>query len=81
MIEASAHQSKEEELEEALKKASEEITKLENFQKTIVAEIGKEKRIIEKEKISDESVTLFNKNILPKMEEAIFDRSWKKKNR
>ena len=49
MIEASAHQNTEEELEEALQKASAEITKLENFQKKIVSEIGKEKRIIEKE--------------------------------
>ncbi len=72
MIEASAHQTKEEELEKALKRASEEITKLENFQKKIVKEIGKEKRVIEKEEIDPESVKLFNKNILPKMESAIF---------
>ena len=64
------HTSKEEELEEAFNVASEEITKLENFQKKIVKEIGKEKRVIEKETISTESVTLFNENILPKIEEA-----------
>jgi polyribonucleotide nucleotidyltransferase len=79
MIEASAHQSKEEELEVALERASIEITKLEDFQKNIVKEIGKEKRIIEKETISDESVALFNENILPKMEEAIFGEVGKKK--
>ncbi len=72
MIEASAHQSKEDELEEAFQKASEEITKLESFQKNIVKEIGKKKRVIEKETILKESVDLFNENILPKMEEAIF---------
>lgn len=72
MIEASAHQTKEDELEEALKRASEEITKLENFQKEIVKEIGKEKRVIEKETIGEDSVKLFNENILPKMEAAIF---------
>lgn len=72
MIEASARQVKEEDLEEALKLASLEITKLENFQKNIVKEIGKEKRIIEKEIVSPESVALFNENILPKMEEALF---------
>ena len=72
MIEASAHQTDEKELEEALTRASEEITKLENFQKKIVAEIGKEKKVIEKEKISDESVKLFNDNIRPLMAEAIF---------
>src|ERR1035437_6099710 len=79
MIEASAHQSKVEELEAALERASIEITKLEDFQKNIVKEIGKEKRIIEKETISLESVTLFNENILPKMEEAIFGEVGKKK--
>lgn len=79
MIEASAHQTKEEEIEEALKLASAEITKLENFQKDIVKEIGKEKRIIEKEEINPESVKLFNENILPKMEEALFAGVGKKK--
>jgi polyribonucleotide nucleotidyltransferase len=78
MIEASAHQTSEEELEEALQKASEEITKLEDFQKGIVKEIGKEKRVIEKPKISDESVKLFNENILPKMEKAVFSGPGKK---
>ncbi len=78
MIEASAHQSAEDELELALTRASEEITKLENFQKNIVKEIGKEKRIIEKEEILPESVALFNENILPKMEAAIFSGPGKK---
>ncbi|MEI7810652.1 MAG: polyribonucleotide nucleotidyltransferase, partial [bacterium] len=41
--------------------------------------IGKEKRVIEKEKISDDSVKLFNDNILPKMEEAIFSGPGKAK--
>ena len=79
MIEASARESAETELEEALTAASSEITKLENFQKNIAKEIGKEKRIIEKEKISAESVALFNKNILPKIEEAIFEGPGKAK--
>jgi polyribonucleotide nucleotidyltransferase len=79
MIEASAHQTKEEEIEEALKRASEEITKLEDFQKNIAKEIGKEKRVIEHEKISEESVKLFNEKILPEMEGAIFAGAGKKK--
>ncbi len=79
MIEASAHQIREEELEEALEKASEEITKLENFQKKIVAEIGISKKVIEKEKASEESVKLFEENILPKMESALFAGAGKKK--
>jgi len=78
MIEASAHETAEAELEEALKKASEEISKLEAFQKKIVKEIGKEKRVIEKEVINPESVKLFKENILPKMEKAIFGEVGKK---
>ena len=79
MIEAASHETGEEELEDALTRASEEIAKLEDFQKKIAQEIGKEKRIIEKEKINPESVQLFEKNILPKMETAIFGEVGKKK--
>lgn len=79
MIEASAHQTVEGELEDALKVASEEITKLENFQKKIVVEIGKTKRVIPKETIDGESVKLFNENILPKMPDAIFAGAGKTK--
>ncbi len=79
MIEASAHQTEEKELESALIKASEEIAKLENFQKNIVKEIGKAKRVIEKETIDPASVKLFNENILPKMPEAIFAGAGKAK--
>ena len=78
MIEAAARQTKEESLEEALRVASAEITKLEEFQKNIIKEIGKVKRTIEKETISEESVKLFNENILPKMESAIFAGPGKK---
>ncbi len=78
MIEAAAHQTVESELTEALKVASAEISKLEEFQKKIVAEIGKEKRVIAKEEISADSVTLFNEHILPKMENAIFSGPGKK---
>lgn len=79
MIEASAHETEEGELVEALKVASAEISKLEDFQKKIVKEIGKEKRVIEKETIDPESVKLFNKDILPKMESAIFAGAGKAK--
>ena len=79
MIEASAHQNKEDELEEAFKAASVEITKLENFQKGIMKEIGKEKRVIEKETIDPASVEMFNKEILPKMPDAIFAGAGKEK--
>lgn len=78
MIEAAAHETAEEELEEALTVASKEITKLEDFQKKIMSEIGKEKRIIEHDTVSPESVKLFESTILPKMESAIFSGPGKK---
>jgi polyribonucleotide nucleotidyltransferase len=79
MIEASAREVKEEELEEALTAASLEIRKLEDFQKQIQKEIGKEKRKIEKDSISPEATTLFKGQILPKMEAAIFSGAGKAK--
>ncbi len=72
MIEASGREISESEIVSAFELALAEIKKLEDFQKNIAKEIGKEKRVIEHEKISEESVKLFNENILPKMEEAIF---------
>jgi len=79
MIEAAARQVEESELEVALVKASEEITSLENFQKSIASEIGKEKRVIEHAKASAEVVALFNENIMPKMADAIFAGAGKEK--
>lgn len=78
MIEASAHQNTEAELAEAFNVASAEISKLEEFQKNIVKEIGKEKRVIESETIDPKSVEMFNQNILPKMPQAIFSGAGKK---
>ncbi len=79
MIEASARETGEAEIEEALKRASEEISKLEDFQKKIVAEIGKPKRVIEKEKVADESAALFKEKILPQMADALFAGAGKAK--
>ncbi len=78
MIEAAARQIEESELVSALELAVKEIARLEEFQKQIQKEIGKEKRVIEFVKIREESLKLFNENILPKMEEAIFSGPGKK---
>ena len=78
MIEASAHETAEDELETALSRASEEITKIENWQKEIVKDIGREKRIIAKDALDPASEELFKKEILPKMETAIFSGPGKK---
>lgn len=72
MIEAAAHEVSEGELEKAFQVASGEITKLEDFQKKIVAEIGKEKREIKKEELDPKSKAMFEESILPRMKEAIF---------
>ena len=79
MIEAAARQVAEDELEVAFTRASEEITKLENFQKSIAAEIGKPKRVIEDGAISEEAKALFNEKILPKFEAALFAGAGKEK--
>lgn len=78
MIEASARQINEDELEKALFEASKEISKLEDFQKNIVKEIGKPKRVIEKEEPTEEAKKLFAEHILPEMEKAIFSGPGKK---
>ncbi len=72
MIEASARQVAESEIEEALRLASAEITRLEEWQMKIAKEIGKEKRAVQKKEISPESVRLFKKEIEPRMERALF---------
>ena len=79
MIEASARETGEAEIEAALRQAGEEIAKLEAFQKKITKEIGKEKRVMEKERISAESEVLFKKEILPRMESALFAGAGKAK--
>ena len=71
MIEAAAHEVAETELDDALSLASSEITKIEEFQKKIITEMGKEKRVIEKEEIDPKSIEMFNTEILPKLETAV----------
>jgi len=72
MIEAGAKEASTALVNEALSKAASEIEKLQKFQKKIVSEIGKEKRVIEKEELSEGALTLFKKEIQPKMKEAVF---------
>lgn len=65
MIEAVAYQIPENIIAEALGKAEVEIKKLENWQNEIRKEIGKEKKVLEEEKISEESLALFEEKIRP----------------
>lgn len=72
MIEASAREAAEDELEAALEEASKEIARLEEWQMEIVAERGNKKRVIEREELNPESLALFRQEILPELEAAIF---------
>jgi polyribonucleotide nucleotidyltransferase len=65
MIEAVAYQTPEDKIAQALGEAELEIKKLENWQKEIRAEIGKEKKVLEIEKISQEALDLFEEKIRP----------------
>jgi polyribonucleotide nucleotidyltransferase len=72
MIEVAANEYGEADIVTALEKASDEIEKLQDFQKKIVAEMGKEKRKLETPEMSDELIKLFEENVAPKMNEAVF---------
>lgn len=72
MIEAGAKEIDEDTLKNALKKASEEIEKIQEFQKSIVKEMGKEKQNVEVKKVSEEAKALFEEVVMPKIDSAIF---------
>jgi polyribonucleotide nucleotidyltransferase len=72
MIETEGDEINEDDVTETFKKASEEIEKLQEWQKKIVKEIGKEKRQIEIEKASKEMTDLFEKEIEGKLLETVF---------
>lgn len=72
MIEVAAKEMTNEIANEALKKASEEIEKIQAWQKQIIAEIGKEKKVIEKPKTVAGMTELFAEKIEPKFLKEIF---------
>ena len=73
MIEIASKEASEEDVAKTLEKATEEIEKIQDFQKMIVAELGKEKIVFEKQTISDEVKELFEKEITPKLNEMVFN--------
>jgi polyribonucleotide nucleotidyltransferase len=72
MIEVGGHQVGESYVVEALKKASENIERMQEWQNKIISEIGKLKREVVIETIKEEVVELFKKEISPKLDSAIF---------
>lgn len=78
MIEVGSKEVSNKIIDEALNKASEEIEKIQKWQKEIVADIGKEKQVFEKTELLPETVELFKKEIEPKLESSIFSGPGKK---
>lgn len=63
---------------QAFQKASQEIEKIQNWQKEIIEEIGKEKKIIEKEELSSEALDYFQTNFVDRIKNEIFGNESKK---
>jgi len=78
MIEAMAFELKEEEMGQCFDLASTEITKWEDFQKKLSAEIGKEKLSFPKIIIGEDVISLFNEKVRPMLEEKLFSKESKK---
>lgn len=81
MIECGAGEVSEDEVSAALDKASEEIEKINAFQKKIIAEIGREKKNIPKEEISAGAKEFFESEIRPKVNKEMWGvPGWEKIN-
>jgi polyribonucleotide nucleotidyltransferase len=72
MIEAMGYEVEEKTMAKALEKASEEIEKLQKFQEKIIGEITREKKIVSKPEIPPELISLFDTEIAPRLETAVF---------
>jgi len=72
MVEVGSTEVSEETITSAFEKASEEIEKLQEFQKMIAKEIGKEKRTMEKISPPEKMEQLFTENIEPKLLASVF---------
>jgi polyribonucleotide nucleotidyltransferase len=75
MIETAGFEVSEVEVVEALNRSVEINTALENFQKTIIAEIGKEKRAVAIPTLVPEALVLFDEHIAPKLEPVVFSNT------
>lgn len=75
MIEAGAKELPESLAVEALTKASEEIEKMQTFQKMIIEELGKEKASLPAPEISPEMLSLWDEVIAPNLNAAVFTKT------
>ncbi len=72
MIEAATKEVHEDKIKEAFVLAEKELKKIEEFQKQIINDMGKEKTVVEEKKPSEELKKLFMEHIAVKLEEVIF---------
>ncbi len=72
MIETESKEISEEKAKEVLNLALEEITKIEDFQKKVVSDIGKAKKNIEIRSLTEEELSLFNETISTKIDSTMF---------
>lgn len=72
MIELGGDESQEDVIIEGMRKASEYIERINDWQKKIIAEIGKTKRVVEIPVTPESAVKLFDEVVGPKMQEYIF---------
>lgn len=79
MIEVGAKESSEEDMDTAFKMALAEIEKIQDFQKSIIAERGKPKMTVEKTSVPEEIKKLFDEEISGQMTEYIFGEPGNKK--
>lgn len=79
MIEAEGKEISEDLMVKALTRASEEIEKIQTFQKEILAAIGGEKRPVTKKEIGDEAKRIFARGIAPELDQAVFYGAGNKK--
>ncbi len=77
MIEIRANEISNEQTTQAFQKASEEIEKIQIFQKKIIAENNQEKIFIEKPELTPEALELFETEIAPKLKEMVFNKKGK----
>ncbi|MFC1721016.1 polyribonucleotide nucleotidyltransferase [Patescibacteria group bacterium] len=78
MIETGANQVVEDKISEAFDFAITDIEKIQEFQKKVVSEIGKEKAVVEIDEVTEEAKKLFTENIESKMDEFVFSGAGKK---
>src|SRR3989344_832677 len=80
MVEAGAREVPEEEMLEALAFAQKEINKIEEFQKKIIKEVGKEKIMPELKDEPKKISEIFEKDFREKLEKAIYVKDKKERN-